>query len=1117
MNRKRCLLLAVLVVSCVPSCRGPAQDGTPITPAAAPAPAPASEAALSEMAAGVRLLEQFQHAAAEARFARALELHPGWLAAQVNLAIAQLNQLEPESAPRAEASARAALALAAPGSARTHYVVGYVLAERQGQFADALPHFRRATELAPGDADAWFQRGRTAEEASRETDDAALRAEARSAYEKAMEIDPRSLEAHYRLGRLLLDSDDAADVARAEELLGEHARLIAGRPAIQPNYLTRGALALAHPWDRPQLAPAAPRPVGLVIADALPLPPRATVVSPEAPAAERWRAGLTIADVDGDSRLDLIAPVRDPMRPPIAWWAQESPRTFVPRQAMGQGGGACSTAAPGDLDGDGSLDAFVTCSTGNLVLLRKEGDWTNATPPDIAAPSFSAARGTVVDFDHDGDLDLHALMPLTRPGAGSWAADSLAWRNDGKAAFAQVAGALGILGPFAAEATLWTDFDLDNAVDLVAVVPGRLALLHADRDGPYRLVPLPLEIATDRQGPPVVDLETLDVDGDDDPDIIVLSGGTFTVLVNDSRPGEPSFRAASLGTPEFTGTALAVADLDLDGTRELLVLAPSEPLGSARGHLLSAGGVALPLRAIGGDGMDPEVLASADLDGDGAPDLALRHREGEVVLLWNSVREGSTWARLRHEGRQGRSNAQGFGAKVAIDAGSLHERWERRASQGSYCHVAAPEPVGLGGRPRLDGVTTLWPSGIQQGEADLAAGAEHLVSEVDRQPSSCPMLYGWDGSGFRFLTDCFDTAPIGLWVAPGMHWDGDPDEALRLRPGWVQPIDGVLNLSIAEFLNETLMADRVALVAVDHDAAREAVVDEAVRLAAPPQPLVAWLVADPVPVKARQSGRDVSAELRDRDDRVAGWEIALPWIGLAEPHALELELPSREGLLVLTGSLNFSNSMNLFAASHAGVAAQPARLEVLEAGRWRELSPDCGVPAGFHKDVVIDLGAWRLPESPRLRISTNLQVSWDRARLWREASAAPAGSLRELPLLRAEKRHLGIPREVKGPQDRWREFPRDGLLGRSPWIVQGGESTPDGDVRAEIAAADGRLAHVRPGEEVIVAFDDAALGAVAPGQARTHVLVTRGWVQDATPHTRSELVVRTPDAAKETR
>ena len=77
-------------------------------------------------------------------------------------------------------------------------------------------------------------------------------------------------------------------------------------------------------------------------------------------------------------------------------------------------------------------------------------------------------------------------------------------------------------------------------------------------------------------------------------------------------------------------------------------------------------------------------------------------------------------------------------------------------------------------------------------------------------------------------------------------------------------------------------------------------------------------------------------------------------------------------------------------------------------------------------------------------------------------------------------------------------------MGSSPWIRQRGPSTPDGDVRAELAAADATVAFVRPGEEVLLAFDDAALGSPAAGLARTHVLLTHGWVKDATPHTALE-------------
>jgi hypothetical protein len=204
---------------------------------------------------------------------------------------------------------------------------------------------------------------------------------------------------------------------------------------------------------------------------------------------------------------------------------------------------------------------------------------------------------------------------------------------------------------------------------------------------------------------------------------------------------------------------------------------------------------------------------------------------------------------------------------------------------------------------------------------------------------------------------------------------------------------------------------------------------------------------------------------------------------------------------VLSGALNFPNSSSLFGAFQAGVHPQTPRLQVREGDSWRELTPDCGVPAGFHEDVVIDLRPWLAEGPATLRITTNLQVSWDRAALWRDAEAIPFGDGVAVPLLRAEKTWLGIPREVKGPGNRWREFPRENLVGASDWVVQGGPHTPRGDVAPLLAAVDHDVAIVRPGEEIQLAFDVGALPAPEEGRERTLVLRTHGWVKDADPHT----------------
>jgi hypothetical protein len=281
-------------------------------------------------------------------------------------------------------------------------------------------------------------------------------------------------------------------------------------------------------------------------------------------------------------------------------------------------------------------------------------------------------------------------------------------------------------------------------------------------------------------------------------------------------------------------------------------------------------------------------------------------------------------------------------------------------------------------------------------------------------------------------------------------------------------------------------------------------------------PFGAWSLGAAIPVVARQDGRDVSRALAAEDDAFAGWTHRTPWVGIAEPHALELDVPAGARVLVLTGSLNFPNSSSLFAASQSSTSLEPPKLEVRDGSRWKQLAADCGAPAGFHKDVVIDLASLH-GKPATLRITTNLEVTWDRAAAYADARAVDAAAFRELPLVRAEKQRCGIPSEVQGPENRWREFPHDILDARPSWLPQAGSVTGQGDVRDLVAEQDGALAVVRSGEEVLLGFDESSLGEVASGKTRTLVLRTFGWVKDRDPHTAlSESVDPAPRVGSET-
>ena len=179
-------------------------------------------------------------------------------------------------------------------------------------------------------------------------------------------------------------------------------------------------------------------------------------------------------------------------------------------------------------------------------------------------------------------------------------------------------------------------------------------------------------------------------------------------------------------------------------------------------------------------------MAVADFDGDGASDVAAGHAGG-LALLDNGGDPGQSSLRVRITGLA--SNRAGVGAKVQMRAGSLRTRLETSAATPA---VAPADLVfGLGRREGADVVRVLWPSGILQAETAVDAGqpgaaadpagateappvlpSPLAVQELDRKPSSCPILFTWDGEKFTFVTDFLGAA----------RWATGTDRASTTRP-----------------------------------------------------------------------------------------------------------------------------------------------------------------------------------------------------------------------------------------------------------------------------------------------------------------------------------------------
>lgn len=152
---------------------------------------------------------------------------------------------------------------------------------------------------------------------------------------------------------------------------------------------------------------------------------------------------------------------------------------------------------------------------------------------------------------------------------------------------------------------------------------------------------------------------------------------------------------------EADGRAFAWLDYDRDGWRDVAVVNANAPL------------LQLFRNRIGDD---------TDADDEA----------GVVALAFVGANHGAQAA-------AGRSNRDGFGARVEIDLGERKLVREHRAGEGFAAQNSATLLVGIGGQPEAEGITVHWPSGVVQRVEDVDAGTRLTLFE---DPAQSP-----DGSG----------------------------------------------------------------------------------------------------------------------------------------------------------------------------------------------------------------------------------------------------------------------------------------------------------------------------------------------------------------------------------
>ena len=1056
---------------------------------------------------GVGYMNQQAFKKALGYFQQAVAADPKLLPARVNQGIALLN-LQQIDAARKELQE---VVKDDPREAHAWYNLG-LLYRGDNQPKAALDAFQHAAALEPKDADSHYFLGTVYMQLQQY-------AQAIEEFKKTLQLDAYHASAEFGLARAY---QQAGNMAEARVRLAKFQQITRSKlgAAMSVAYGDQGPLSLAENSSSVSESVPAAIPVRFVnaseqsgLAVARPAATKAKTV------ADRFGPGACLLDYDGDGKIDVFVPSGGKLGGMALYHNLGQGKFADVTQAVGLDFKAeAISCAAGDYDNDGFTDLAVGFN-GRVALYHNEkgARFADATKAAGIQTDGLPMGMTFIDYDHDGDLDLYVTRGPEPPPQSTdiqvvvnqqQEQRNILWRNNGNGTFTDVSAETGldnggaqgsaISGPsFGATGT---DFNNDRAIDLVVSGASRPTVFINPREGKFQLLELWKQLL------PTAGLAVFDFDKDGWMDVAFthwkapaitlwrnVEGGSVQQVPLPSVNWSRGFGVAALDYDNDGWIDLAAIGETKDGRGEVRLFRNEGPKGF-RDVSAEVGLDKIQLR-------NPRALVTGDFWGDGATDLLITQNRGPLVLLRNQGGNRNHWLRIALKGLN--DNKSSIGTKVEVFAGALHQKFEVQGGSG-YLGQSSPDIIaGLGAETSADVVRMTWPTGVVQDEVQIAANEQKNIIEIDRRGSSCPTLFAWDGSHYRFVADMIGAGVVGHWVGPDERNVPRPTEYVKVDGSLVRPRDGRLSFRFMEPMEEVVYFDQAKLLAVDHSAGVQVYPNERF-LSNPPYPkfkVIASRDAQPPAGAWDGHGRNVLPLLLKRDHRyVTGFKL-LPFMGFAEPHTLELDLGQayRGGPLRLLakGYIDYFSADGMYAAYQSGIRPVAPYVEAQTPnGRWVRVLDDMGFPAGLPRTMVADLSG-RLPlGTRRIRISTNLQIYWDQMRFDRTDDRGVSMRVTPLPLVGARLDFHGYPRQVAQSLPGDIKFVYDDVSPTGPYAREAGNYTRYGDVLPLLTQADDRFAVFGSGEEVALDFDPSRLPPLPAGWSRDYFFMANGYEKD---------------------